>query len=177
MVVRSNHISQHSNSVLTYGFRGKKPKAAMRQCLFLLYFIVYAITLVPTSSLFAHFHLVAASPSLRPSPRHCPFPRVMKSWAMGHGSWVMHVCSLANPFTFFPPVPTPRPDSCQSAPCIHTSVSIFSSVYLVHYISHITEIIRCLSFTAWVISLNIILSRSTHAVAKGKISELLPFAS
>ena len=32
-------------------------------------------------------------PSLWPSPHHCPCP------------WVMHVSSLANPFTFFHPVP------------------------------------------------------------------------
>ena len=43
-------------------------------------------------------------------------------------------------------------------------------VYFVHLIPHISKIIWYLSFSDWLISLSIILSRSIHAVTKDKIS-------
>ena len=41
-------------------------------------------------------------------------------------------------------------------------------VYFVHHIPHVSEIIWYLSFSDWLISLNIVISRSIHAFAKGK---------
>ena len=40
--------------------------------------------------------------------------------------WVMHICSFTSPFSFFYLVPSSLfpSDSCQSVPCVHTSVSI-----------------------------------------------------
>ena len=74
-------------------------------------------------------------------------------------------CLIPSPFS---PSPTTLPsDSCQSVFCICVSRLL---VYFVHQISHMSEIIWCLSFSNWFISLSIILSRSIHAVTKGKIS-------
>ena len=55
---------------------------------FLLYFSIYAITVVPAFSPFALLH-PAPLPSLRESLHRCPCP------------WVMHTCALANPITLF----------------------------------------------------------------------------
>ena len=43
-------------------------------------------------------------------------------------------------------------------------------VYFVYYIPHINEITQYLSFSGWLVSLSIMLSRSIHAVTKGKVS-------
>ena len=87
------------------------------QDFFLLYFVVYAITVVPTLSHFAHLH---PHPPGSPHTVCCSCP------------WVTHIHSLANPFTFFQPVsPSHLPsNSCQSVPCIHASVStLFISLF------------------------------------------------
>ena len=111
---------------------------------------------------FAHLHKDPTTPHplLRPSTPCCPC------------SWVMPVCPLANPFTFFHPAPS----------SVLTAISLFSLtmppfqfcslVYFFHDILHISEIIWYLSFTDWLISLNIILFRSIHAVTMGKSSFL-----
>ena len=50
------------------------------------------------------------------------------------------------------------------------SLSLFCwLVHFVHYIPHISETIWYLSFSDWLLSLSIMLSRSIHAVANGKI--------
>ena len=90
-----------------------------------------------------------------PLPRCCPCP------------WVMHACSSSNPFTFFQPVPSsPFPlYSYQSVPCFCASGSIFL-VSLFCSLDSSYEILRYVSFTAWLISFGMIVSRSNHAVAK-----------
>ena len=60
-------------------------------------------------------------------------------------------------------------DSCQSVLCIYESVYILLA-YFDHYIPHISKIIQYLSFSDWLISLSITLSKLIHATAKGKIS-------
>ena len=71
------------------------------------------------------------------------------------------VCSM-------PPPPSPHPWQLAVVCFPLTSLSLFCLfIRFVHWIPH--EIIWCLSFSDWLISLSIMLSRSTHAVAKGKI--------
>ena len=75
-------------------------------------FIVYIIKNVPIFSYFAHLLLPSPTPSLWPSP-HCCLCLC-----------VMHVCSLANFFTFFHPDYPLFSDSCQFVPRVHASASI-----------------------------------------------------
>ena len=88
----------------------------------------------------------------RPSQHCCSCP------------WFMHICSLANSFPFFYQVPSSLlpSDSCQSVPCVHDSVSIlfvslFYSLDSTYKRNHMV-----LSFTDWLISLSITISRSNH---------------
>ena len=61
-------------------------------------------------------------------------------------------------------------DSCYCVPCIHEPLSILFISLFCSFRSHILiEIIWYLSVSDWLISLNIIISRSIHAVMKGKI--------
>ena len=104
------------------------------------------------------------------APNHCsPLPLAIPHYHLCPR--VIHKCSLANFFTLFHLVtPSIIPsDSCQFVPFVHTSVSIVF-FYFVHKIQHISEMIRYLPFSDWLISLSLILSRSIHAVAKGKVS-------
>ena len=73
------------------------------------------------------------------------------------------------PLPFSPSPTTPYPLTAVRQFSIYESVSILL-VYFVHKIPHMSEIIRYLPFSIWLISLSIILSRFIHAVAKGKIS-------
>ena len=76
------------------------------------FFIVYAITVVPSFSPFFHLYPSSPSPLLSQSSYHCLWP------------WILHKCSLVNPFTIFYSV-SPMPcGSCQSIPHIYVSVSI-----------------------------------------------------
>ena len=107
-----------------------------------------------------------ASLSLPPSTQTLP------PWPSPHYylcPWVMHICSLANLFIIFYPVSlTYLPlEVCQSVPCIHASVSIlFISLFCSLDSTYKWE--HMLFLFLWLISLNIIISRSIHAVAKGK---------
>ena len=77
--------------------------------------------------------------------------------------------SLANPFTPFLQVSHPL----TAISLFHVSTPLFlfhSSVYFVHEIPHISDIKWYMSFSDWLISLSIIISRSIHAVPRGKIS-------
>ena len=111
---------------------------------------------------FAHIHPSSAPPSLWLSP-HCFLCL-----------WVTHIRSLANPFTFFhPALPPTSPRTAVSLFLESMPLFLFcSSADFVHYISRISEIIWCLSFSDQLISLCVIISRSIHAIAKGKISLL-----
>ena len=106
---------------------------------------------------FAQVHPAFTSPSLWPSPHCCLC------------LWILHKCSLANPFSFFHPVPLPLPsDSCQGVPGPHASVSSLS-VYFAHYIPPVSEIMWYSSLTDWLISLSIIIFRLIHAVEKVRL--------
>ena len=76
-------------------------------------------------------------------------------------SLVHHLWS-PHKYSHSPPVPTLHPTS----PGNHWTIFF---VYVFVYIPHISEIIWCLSFSVWLISLSIIPSRSMHIVASGKI--------
>ena len=88
------------------------------------------------------------------------------------------MCFFLKPFTFFHQ-PSHPPSSLTTVSWFHVSMPLLlfcSSVYFVHQIPHISEIIRYLSFTDWLISLSIIISSSIHALMKGAPKkELLPF--
>ena len=108
------------------------------------------------------FHLCTTPPQPPPLLQAIP---TLSSVPMGH----VHVVWLL-------PLPSPSPPtSCLpvAVSLSHLSMPLFLScllVYIVHQILHISEIIRYLSFSDWLISLRIIVSRSIHAVAEGKIS-------
>ena len=109
---------------------------------------------VPTSTRPApHFHCQ--------SPHCCPCP------------WILHICSLTTPFTFqsVPISPHLPPPLLELSVC---SMILCLWFYFAHqfvlFIRFISEIIRFLSFTDRVVSLNIILYSSIHAVAKGRNS-------
>ena len=96
-------------------------------------------------------------------PAHHPLPQsvpTLLSTSMG-----IYTCSLTSPFPFFPPLsPSPAPSHlCQYVPCF----------YFVHYLPIIGEVIWHLSFTNWLILLNIVFSSSIHAVTKGRSSFFL----
>ena len=81
--------------------------------------------------LFLLLTLLQVSPTLSPVARLHLAPTPRSLWPLPHCClclWVMHVCYLANPFTFFHPVPAPKPLTRQLwllsvFLCIHTSVS------------------------------------------------------
>ena len=108
----------------------------------------------------AHLHLHPPHPLLWPSP-HCCLCLC-----------VIYTLFLVNPFAFFHPVPPP-PFPLTPVTLLHVSMPLFllyPSVYFVHQIPHMSEIIWYLSFSDHLISLSIIISRSIHAVTKDKIS-------
>ena len=57
------------------------------------FFIVYAVRVVPTFSPFHHLNPAHTFHTPSESPYYCPCP------------WVVHKCSLVNPFTIFHPAP------------------------------------------------------------------------
>ena len=65
-------------------------------CIFFIFYCLYSYSCPHFFSLFP-LHPSPCSPSLRPSPHHCLC------------LWVINMCSLANSFTFFLPVPPPTP--------------------------------------------------------------------
>ena len=101
-------------------------------------------------TLFLLLTLLQMSPFSLPWSTSTQPPVTSFLWPSSHSYlclWVMHIQSLANPFTSVHPVPPTHLSSysCQSVPCFCVSDSI-----------------------AWLISLSLIVSSSTHAVEKGK---------
>ena len=92
---------------------------------------------------------VLVSPLCPPPPSLCsPFPLAIAT--LLSVSMCMHLCSLANPFPFFHPAPSPAPP-LNSVSLSHVSMPLFlfcSQVYFVHQIPHISEIIWYLSSLA-----------------------------
>ena len=96
------------------------------------------------------------SHSHSPSPPYCSCP------------WVIHTCSLTNPYPFFPPFPSL---TAVSLFLVSMSLVLFClCIYFVHYIPLLSEIIWNLFFIDWLISISIIVPSSIHAVAKGRNS-------
>ena len=93
-----------------------------------------------------------------------------------HGSFIHVLCPAPSPsFHHYPP-----PSPLVTFNLFHVSMPMVlfcSLVYFVCQITLISEIIWYLSFTAWLISLSIMLSSSTHAVAKGRSSFFLLLCS
>ena len=76
------------------------------------------------------------------------------------------------PFTFSPTLHSPAPLATISLVSVSTSLLLVFLFVFLYWIPHIGEIIRYLSFSAWLISLNITPSRSIYVVKNGKISFL-----
>ena len=132
--------------------------------------MLYCVVIIQSRPSFCHY-LSSLYPLLTvPTPFSCGnHHTVVCLWFF----FVLGGFFLLNPFTFFiQALKPPPPDSCQSVSCIYESVSILF-VYFVHQIPHIREIIWYLSFSDWLVSLSIILSRSIHVVTKSMISSFL----
>ena len=100
-------------------------------------------------------------------PSHPPFPQSVPTLLSIHGSFI-HVLSLVLSPSFLHYDPPPS-SPLVTVSLFHISmpmVLFYSLVYFVHQIPLINEIIWYLSFTDWLISLNIIFSSSIHAVTK-----------
>ena len=84
---------------------------------------------------------------------------------------IVHVSFIivpTNPSPFSPEIPSPLP-SGHCWPFL--SFSVFGYILLVCFVGQVPvkgEILRYVSFTAWLILLSIMLSSSIHAVAKGR---------
>ena len=106
-----------------YSIYWATPARANTDNVFNFIFIVDTITDVPIFLPFVYLlHLAPTPPSLWPSPHCCLY------------LWVMHVCSLANPFPFFPPVPSSS-SPLTAVSLSHVSVPLFLfclSIYFVH---------------------------------------------
>ena len=96
-----------------------------------------------------------------------PSPHPSSLWPSPHCClclWVMHICSLASPFAFFHPV-LPSPP-LTAVGLLHVPMPPFLpclSVYFVHSIPHISEILWYLSSNDWLISFSTVISRGIHA--------------
>ena len=84
----------------------------------------------------------------------------------------LYIISCLSPYKCSPspPVLTPHPPF----PGNHWTIFF---VHMFVYIPHISEIMWCLFFSVWLISLNIIPSSSTHVVLNGTISSFLWLSS
>ena len=128
-------------------------------------FYCYSITVVPIS------------PPL-PSPTHpTPSPIVNPHTVVHiHGSLIHVLCLVpSSSFHHYTSFSSPL----VSSSLLHISMPIILFcllVYFVHYIPLTGEFIWYLSFTPWLISLSIMLSRSIHAVGKGWCSFFLSAA-
>ena len=111
------------------------------------------------------------SPSPTPTPKVNPCTVVhVHRHSFIHALWLVPSPS----FHLYPPLPSHWPLSL-----FHVSMSLVLCcllVYFGHYIPFISEIMWYLSFTTWLISLSIMLSRSIHAVVKGRSSFFLSAA-
>lgn len=139
---------------------------------------------IPVSTNFStHFTVCVYAPLkgfthvvLHPLPKHpslChPLPSGKFHTVVFHNGLSIH--NMTTLFTSFDVVPSSHFDET-AAHLLPVALPLFlfcSSVYCVHLISHIHEIIETFSFTAWLISLNIIVSRFINAVSNGTISYL-----
>ena len=112
------------------------------------------------------------------SPHHAPpTPAIPTSHPRSYPPLAFSMCSLYmflnNPSTFSHLLPTPL-GLLSVFFLISMSLIIFCLlVCFVDYVPLIGEIMWYLSFTSWLISLSIMLSRSIHAVAKGRSSFFL----
>ena len=104
-------------------------------------YFLFHVLLVTLLELFQLFPPLPLSPQPAPhshsqAPPRCPCP------------WVLNICSLTNPFTFFQSVPT---SILPSYYCLFrgsmSPVLFFSLVYFVHYIPLTRVIIWFLSFS------------------------------
>ena len=137
------------------------------KCTSLFLILVYSITVVAT------FPPLLSSVQPTPPPTPKSIPRLL-SMSMGY-SYMFFDQSL--PLLSTPiPFPTP-PGSCQSVSCFHACGSVLFISLFCHQIPLIGEIIWYLSFTIWFTSLSMILSRSIHAIAKGRSSFFLSLHS
>ena len=118
------------------------------------------------------FMLLQLSPLLLPWPTSTqphPYPSLSQSPYFCPSPWVMHKCSLATPFTIFHPV---SPTTLAAVSLFHVAMLLLlfcSLVYCALQTPHLSQVMWYLSFFDWLISLNM-LSRSIHAVAKGRSS-------
>ena len=133
--------------------------------MFFFIFILYTISEVPISPLvLAH---------LQPAPLPPGHPHTVVSV---HGLCI-YVLRLIPPPCF---IQHPQNLPLISVSLFPVSLPLFlfcSSVYFVHQIPHMSEIVWYLSFANWLISLSILFSRSIHAVMKGENSFLLTASS
>ena len=110
--------------------------------------------LPPSTQPALHFH--------SQSQHHCPYP------------WPLHICSLANPFTYQSVPSSSLPSySCQSIPWFYASgsillISLFYSLDSFYKWDYMVFVFYQLSY-----SISIIVSSSIHAVQKGRNSFFL----
>ena len=99
-----------------------------------------------------------------------PFPTYTDSFHHNHHTVVcVHNFLLSLSFLLNSPSPKPVPPELWVC-SLSMSLSLFCLlVQFVHLIPHMSEIIWYLCFSDWLTSLSIIISRSIHDVAKGKI--------
>ena len=82
--------------------------------------------------------------------------------------WAVHTCIYVLQLipSSLPPLPSPR-----SVALFYGSLPLVlfhSSLYIIHQIPHMSEIICYLSFSDWRILFSLVIFKSIHAVAKGK---------
>ena len=119
----------------------------------------------PKASLFAPPCIPPLSSSTALHPHHLSFP------------WAITLLSSLSICFFFFVIPSPFPPSLPTFSLTALSLFFVSMLlflfcllaYFVHSIPHMNEIMWCLSFSDWLISLSIIISRSIHSFTKGKI--------
>ena len=131
----------------------------LARMMFLFIFIVDTISDVPILPSFSIFHPTTALPSLWPSPLCC----------LCYGSCIYVRWLIPSPSFIRSPHPL-LSESCKSVLRIYASISILFVSLLFHQIPHKSEIIWYVSFSDWLISLSIIISRYIHTLSKGKIS-------
>ena len=122
-------------------------------------------------SCFVQFYLSPPFPSVYPhTVVHVSVLHICIPHTHTHVSYMWGGCLIPSPTFIHPPK---QPSPLRSFSLFHASMPLFLFCLLVYFvlsILHISEIIWYLSFSDWLTSLSIILSRSIHAVAEDKIS-------
>ena len=127
-----------------------------------IFFICDFLINVPIQSPFSHHHF--------PLP-HLP-PAILPPLALSMGPLYMFLDDPSLPLPHY--ISLPLPLGTVSLFFISMSLVLFCSlVCFVDYVPPIGEVIWYLSFTTWLISLSIMLSRSIYAVVKGRSSFFL----